>query len=225
MSTIDDAVADAPVIDDPAAQGWKLDGQGRWSVPARGKRGNVYRRGNETPDEAHARAELEASKDRPPKGKRDKVPTGAKPPAPTQVSLKDLEFVLAEGLKSPAMLCAMVGDEWPAEHFTRHGPVLARNLVKASETNPWLREKLEAATRGEDWLFKFMGAAGVAGALMLYAAPPAIYYLNPKFIPREADQMLGIPQRKGEPDPNRRHADPAAPPSGTPDQNPVGASV
>lgn len=198
-----------PGPSDPAANGWRKDKQGRWFTPARGRSGVVYRQGNETTDEAHAR-DAKGPKDKRPKSK----PKAPKPPAPTQTSLKELEFMLAEGLKSPAMICAAFGDEWPAEHFTTHGPVLARNLVKASEHNPWLRAKLEAAMTGEDFMVKFITAAGVAGALFLYAIPPVIYYVDPKFISPAAREMLGgIPTRRPPEAPDAPPAPPAAAPA------------
>lgn len=212
------ALADAPLTElldatlprDPTdadleAQGWRKDGQGRWSTspkPGIGKKGNVYRRGNETPEEARERDATEAGKDKPPKPRKQTVKPGAKPPAPTKTDLKELEYQLAEALKAPAMICMMVGDEWPAAHFTTHGPIFARKLVRASETNPWLRAKLEKLAAGDEMLVNLVNALGLSGALLLYAAPPAIYYLNPKFIPREADEMLGIPGRKADETPD-----------------------
>lgn len=175
-------------IDDPAAQGWRRDKQGRWYAPARGRSGVVYRTGNQTVEEAHAE-DAKGPRDTPPKSKK-KAP---KPPAPTQASLKELEFMLAEGLKSPAMICAAIGDEWPAEHFTMHGPVLARNLVKAAEHNPWLRAKLEAAMTGEDFMIRLISTFGIASALFMYSVPVVLYYTgagNPA-----ARDMFGVPDR------------------------------
>lgn len=176
---------------DPRAQGWKQDVRGRWITPARGRSGMVYRQGNETIEEALAR-DKKGPKDKRPKSKPKTAP---KPPAPTQESLKELEFLLAEGLKSLAVPCAMLGDSWPADHFTLHGPILARNLVEASKHNPWLRSKLEAAVRGEDFMVKVITTLGIGGALCMYAVPPILYYL-PGVAPKEARELFDVPDRR-----------------------------
>jgi hypothetical protein len=174
----------------PTEEPWRVDGQGRSYVPARGRSGLVYRQGNETLQEALAR-DAKGPQDRKPKKKAKKAP-----PAPTQTSLKELEFALAEGLSAPAMIAAGYGDEWGANHFTVQGPKLARNLVKASEHNPWLRAKLEAAMLGEDYMIMLITTMGVAGAVFGYAIPPLIYYLNPSFVSEKTREMFDIPPRE-----------------------------
>lgn len=174
---------------DARDEGWKKNKHGKLYVTARGRPGTLFREGSESVEEAYARD------DRGPRDKRPKPRPRGKPPAPTSVSLKELEWELAEGLKAPAMLCAAFGDEWPANHLTREGPLLARNLVKAAEHNPWLRAKLEAATRGEDIMVRLITAMGLAGALFAYAVPVALYYTNPGFVPKEARTMFGVPDR------------------------------
>lgn len=177
----------------PADQGWRLHKNGRWFSPARGKPGFVYRQGTETIEEAHARA-AKSSKDTPPKGRA--APKVPKAPAPTQVTLKELEFMLIEALSAPSMVAAMQGDEWAANHFTSSAIPLARNLTKAAEHNPWLRSKLEAVMAGDVLLIRVMTLFPVAAALIAYAVPPVIYYLDPPFIPGEAREMFRVPKRE-----------------------------
>lgn len=210
---------------EPAANGqagateeaWLRDGRGRRYIkhPEQGR--VVFRRGEETIDEALARDAVA-----PPRG--DKRPRAKSrrpkmPAAPTKVDLKELEKMLAEALTAPAMACAMYGDEWAANHFTVQGPYLARNLVLASETNPWLRRKLEAAATGQDAAVAAIAMLGVAGALFAYAAPPIVHFLNLP-VPDRARVMFNMPPpRDREPEPKRAEGPaPAAPAA-----EPVGA--
>lgn len=190
--------ADAPAAaGGPAEDGWRFsDKQQKWYVPRKGRPGIIYREGNESIDEARARDEKGPRDTRPKsKSKAGKGPKIPKAPAPTQVSLKELEFALAEALQSPAMICAATGDGWAADHFTTQGPTLARNLVKAAEHNPWLRAKLEATLAGEEFLIKVMTLMPVGAALIGYALPPVIYFLNPPFVPPQAREMFQVPDR------------------------------
>jgi hypothetical protein len=176
----------------PPVEGeWLRDGRGRLYVKRPGGGGAVFRRGDETIAEAVQRdaQPRPAGKDRRPraKSKRPKLP-----PAPTGVDLKELEKMLTEALQAPAMPCAMYGDEWAANHFTTQGPYLARNLVLASEHNPWLRRKLEAAATGQDGAVAMLAMVGVAGALFGYAVPPVVWWLNLP-VPDRARKMFGIP--------------------------------
>jgi hypothetical protein len=183
----------SPAGPGPGADGWSTDRQGRSYAPAKGRSGVVYRRGNETPSEAQARDAKAQAKDKPPK--RKKAPTVAKAPAPTTTDLKELEFLVCEALKSPAMIPLALGDEWPANHMLQQAPVFARNLTKASEHNPWLRARLQAMTTGEDFLIKLITTGAVAGAAFMYAVPVLLYYVRPDFVPEPAIEMLGIPDR------------------------------
>lgn len=180
----------ASPVDDPAAQGWRRDKQQRWFTPAKGRSGVVYRQGTETLEEAHAR-DAKGPKDRKPKAK-PKVP---KAPAPTQVSLKELEFALTEALSAPSMIGAMQGEEYIANHFVQQAPILARNLVKAAEHNPWLRSKLEATMSGDVFLMRIMTLFPVAAAAVAYTLPPIIYYFDPPFISEPAREMFQVPKR------------------------------
>ena len=112
------------------------------------------------------------------------------------------------------MPCAMFGDEWAAEHFTNSGPYLARNLILASEHNPWLRKKLEEASTGQDAMMMMISLVGVAGALFAYAVPPVIWWFNLP-APRKTREMFGIPDRR----------EPTPPPPYAADQPPSGADA
>lgn len=192
------ALADPPAVDtpaeppDPGAEGWSKDKQGRYYVPARGRSGVVYRKGNETVDEAHLR-DSKGPKDKRPKSSKPK--TAPKAPAPTSVSLQELEFAIKEALSTPAMIAAMQGDEWAADHFTTQAPALARNLTKAAEHNPWLRAKLEAAMSGDMFLMKIATLMPVFSAAVAYLIPPIIYYFDPGFLPPQAREMFRVPDR------------------------------
>jgi hypothetical protein len=180
----------------PPEDGWQRDGRGRRYVqrPA-GAKGVVFRRGDETIAEALARdasTEPPKGKDRRPRPRSKRPPL---PPPPQHVDLKELEKLLTEALKAPAMPCAMFGDEWAADHFVTHAPNVARNLVLAAEHNPWLARKLTELASGQDAAVKLLGMAGVAGALFAYAVPPIIYFLNLP-VPPKGREMLGIPARQ-----------------------------
>lgn len=184
------ATVDPQAANGQAGEEWLRDGRGRAYVkhPEQGR--VVFRRGEETIADALARdAAAPPRGDKRPraKSKRPKMP-----PAPSKVDLKDLERMLAEALTAPAMACAMYGDEWAANHFTTQGPYLARNLVLASESNPWLRRKLEAAATGQDAAVAAIAMLGVAGALFGYAVPPIVHFLNLP-VPDRARDMFGIP--------------------------------
>lgn len=178
---------------------WKRDRQGREYVKAEGRQGIVFRQGEETVDQARARdaeARASSSKDRRPRrrgGPAKKTPP--KPPAPTKVELKELEKVIAEALRAPAMLAAAAGDEWSAEHFTKSGPYLARNLISAAEHNPWLRLKLEAIATAGELPMQLVALMSISGALVLYVVPPVIWWLNLP-VPDRTRAMFDIPPRR-----------------------------
>ena len=185
----------APLEQEPeSGAGWQRDKQDREYIPARGRKGIIYRKGEESVQEALTRDE-----------KRDQRPrkskTAKKPPPPQKVDLRELEAILAEGLRSPAMMCAAFGDQWAADHFTNQGPLLARNLVAAAEHNQWLRKKLESYASGGDMMMNVLAMVGVGGALVGYAVPPVVYWLNLP-VPDKAREMFGIPPRR-EPQPDQ----------------------
>lgn len=197
MPVTDDPELDAITPPAPADNGagageqWRTDSRGREYIPARDRRGNLYRVGKESIAEALARDAAPAKDQRP----RRKSKPPKKPPAPAKADLKELEKMLVEAFTSPSFVCATFGDEWGADHFTRQGPVLARNLIVASEHNPWLRRKLEEMAVGGELPIMLISMIGVAGALIGYAAPPLIYWLNLP-VPDRARAMYGIPDRK-----------------------------
>lgn len=186
-----------PVVPPPATNGatagdvWRIDKQGREYIPRpAGKSGIIYRQGDETIDQGRER-DAKPKDERP--RRRTKRPK--MPPAPSKIDLKELEKALTEALKSPAIVCSMYGDEWAADHFTNSGPYLARNLIMASEHNPWLRRKLEDAATGQDAAMKLISLVGVGGALAAYAIPPVVYFLNLP-APDKMRRMWGIPDRR-----------------------------
>ncbi|HET7047881.1 MAG TPA: hypothetical protein VFI54_06375 [Solirubrobacteraceae bacterium] len=194
----------------PAAEegGWRRDKAGKEYIPRQSGRGINYRQGEETVEQAQAR-DLAAGKDRderPSRARKGKA-SARKPPPPQKADLKELEPVLAEALTSPAMICAAFGDEWAANHFVNQGPLLARNLVVSAQHNPWLRKKLEKAASGEEMTMQLMSMVGVAGALVGYAIPPLVWWLNLP-LPNDARKLFNIPDR-------REHAPSPPPPPET----------
>jgi hypothetical protein len=189
--------------DAPPPRQWQQMKDGRDYVPrpmipgARRGSGIIFRQDGETVEQALARdAARETAKqqgaDRRPKPKSKRPPM---PEAPKAVDLKELERTIAEALKAPAIVCATFGDEWAANHFTASGPYLARNLIVASEHNPWLRKKLEEAATGQDAMMIVVSLVGVGGALFSYAIPPIIWWFNLP-VSDQARQMFGIPARR-----------------------------
>lgn len=167
---------------------WKRDRQDREYISAVGRRGIIYRQGDETVEQALANDAL-------PKDKRPKRKSTPKlKPPPKQTDLRELEQMLAEAFKAPAYPAAAFGDEWAANHFTEAGPYLARNLVLAAEHNPWLRAKLENAASGGDMMVQLLAMAGLMGAFAQYLVPPLVWWLNLP-IPERGRVMLGIPDR------------------------------
>jgi hypothetical protein len=155
----------------------------------------IYRHGEETVEQARERDRLEDAAgvgDKRPK-RKSKAPK--MPPAPRGIDIKEIEATMAEALKAPALLCATFGDEWASDHFTTAGPYLARNLVIASEHNPWLRKKLEEAAAGQDAMVKVMALVGVGGAVFMYIVPPVIWWFNLP-APQKTRELFGIPERR-----------------------------
>lgn len=199
----------------------------------RGRSGVIYRQGEETPEQALQRDSSRGDGERP--RKKATPPKVKKPPAPTKVDLKKIEHELAEGLKMPGMMCAALplgdGSAWGLNHFTKQGlggaDYLARNLVAASEYNPWLREQLEKAVSGEALAVKLITSMSLAAAVFAYAAPPLIYFLNLPF-PDIGRDLLEIPPRRTQPIPLDFDAGPETTPAAEPAEpaeSPAGAAV
>lgn len=191
----DDGPREIPI--DDGDSGWQRDKSGKEYVKAVGRRGIVYRQGQETVADAHERDAQPRPQGRPQRKTKPKMP----PPPPPKADLRLLEQQLAEALKAPAMPAAMFGDEWAANHFVTNAPLLARNLVLASETNPWLRRKLENAATGGDMMMQIVSLVGLGGAFVMYLAPPIVWWLNVP-LPDKGRELLGIPERPSDDGPN-----------------------
>lgn len=175
-------MSDAPVDQAPApeAAGWRQTKNGKDYVPRPGGEGGIiYRRGEETVEQALDRDA------RQPKKKSPKASGGKarKPIAPTEIDLRQLERAIEEMLATPGALLAMRGDVWGAQHFERQAPVLARNLVVCAEHNPALRAKLVALMVGEGPLVNVLLYGHLAAAALAYLIPPIVHYLNPPVFP------------------------------------------
>jgi hypothetical protein len=193
----------------PPTEAWKVGKTGKEYIGrADGRQGVIWRVDTETIEQARER-DTQSARDKRPK-RKSRAPK--LPDPPRKVDLKELEATLAEALKAPALLCASFGDEWAAEHFTASGPYLARNLILASEHNPWLRKRLEEAATGQDAMMKVVSLVGVGGACFAYAIPPIIYWFNLP-APKKTRDMFGIPERRiREPEYAADHTPPPAPP-------------
>jgi hypothetical protein len=182
-------------LDDPAAaaelNGWRANRAGRLYIPRPDGIGQIYRRGEESVAEAFAR-DAKPKDERPRKSK-----TPPRKPPPAKADLRELEQLLSEAFRSPAVACAAFGDEWSADHFTNQGPALARNLVLSAEHNPWLRRKLEDAASGGDMAMQLVSLLGVAGALASYMLPPLIWWFG-LGVPDKAREMFGIPKDRAD---------------------------
>lgn len=188
---------------------WKVDKAGNQYIGAVGRKGVIRRRGDESIADALARDQR--PKDKAPKAKATK--TAPIPDKPKDVDLRELEEALVGALRSPAMVAGLAGDEWLANHFTIQAPALARNLVVASESNPWLRRQLEGMAAGGNSAMMIVSLLGLAGAFAAYLAPPIIYLFNLP-VPDRARAMFAIPARDPQPVPEpefpRAVPDPAA---------------
>ena len=179
------------VLDEPAAAAmegapeWKVDKLGReYTNRPPGRSGVILRQGEETIDQARERDAKGPAK------KAPKRKTERKPPAPTEISMKELEHQLRQALEAPAYLAAMREDAWGVQHFQQQAPRLARNMVACAEGNEWFRAKLIAAMAGEGVLVNVMMFASLGAAAFAYVIPPIVHYLNPPFIPDRAGELI-----------------------------------
>lgn len=165
-----------PPPEEPVGDDWKLNKAGKQYVNAPHRTGYILRRGEESIAEAIARDQR--PKDQMPKAKKGKAKPPTMPDRPDDVDLRTVEEILAEAFRSPAMVAAMLNDEYLANHFTQHGPHLARNLVKNAEVNPWLRIQLEKMAAGGTAAVTLFSLMGLAGALLMYIGPPVVYIFD-----------------------------------------------
>lgn len=167
--------ADPPPEPEPPPE-WKLNKAGKQYVNAPHRTGYILRRGEESIAEAIARDAR--PKDQMPKAKKGKVKAPTMPDRPDDVDLRAVEEILAEAFRSPAMVAAMLNDGYLADHFTVHGPHLARNLVKNAEVNPWLRLQLEKMAAGGTAAVTLFSLMGLGGAILAYIGPPVVYIFD-----------------------------------------------
>lgn len=115
--------------------------------------------------------------------------------------------VLREVFAAPAIPYSVLGHPYPAEHVARTGPDLADNLVRFSETNEWLRSKLEAIASGDSAAGVLMATAMLTMSAVTYIVPQLAYFgiLKPELAVR-----VGAPPIPG------RDTAPAPPPPAEP---------
>lgn len=183
-----------------AADGWERDGRGRAYVkapeghPAAKKGGNVYRRGEETVDQALERAGRPDADKKPPKPRAKKLPKRET----NEPDLKMVEEALGQIFQAPGQVAGMMlQDQWLYMHFRLRGPELARALVNAAEHNPWLRKKLLELAAGGAAAMQLQAIVLLAMAAGAYVVPPLAYMLGWEINPIIQAAVLGgpIPQR------------------------------
>ena len=175
--------------------GWRKDKAGRDFITIPGRRGPLYRRGEETIRDRLERDSRPKDEKPKPGGKRRRPKLPDTPDKPRNEDLRELEAALAEAFRSPSMIAGLAGDLYLANHFAMWGPRLARNLVVTSEHNPWLRRQLETMASGGAVSMTVITLIGLAGAVLCYTAPPIIYLFNLP-APDMARQMFSIPERR-----------------------------
>lgn len=222
--TLSQETETAPAADPAGAglspdEGWQLAKNGRQFASNPGGGWPVWRRGNESVQEALTRAAADKP-DKPPRSKRRRAEqakaSGAKPAVSRDQLTREIQEACAGILTAPAIGCAMFGDEWGANHFQVQGERFAANLARSSEHNPWLRSKLEKLTEGELAIVAVLTSVSLAAGAVGYIMPPLIKYLDLP-VPERARFMLGVPLSpiyagaalEAEPDPG---ADPGAVP-------------
>lgn len=191
---------------------WRTANDGRLFVPAVGRAGIVFRRGDtETVAEAYARDAAKVAEKgapsvggRPTQGAGKKRPDprpNVKPPKdgvklPTSVGDPELVAMLAQLLSMPAIPAKMVLDcDYCAHHFASQGPQTAIELVKLSKDHPDLRKMLER------WYFAFDSFTW-GSVLVTYAIKPVLHHLAPAPVLAGVGPLMGIPPR-GTPAPHQ----------------------
>lgn len=192
-------VAPGPGSETPAstpapADGWRRDKGGREYAPAAGRSGVIYRRGQETVEEALARDSRPDKDRKPPRRRKPKLP----PKEKSAQELQELEHALAKAFSAPGDIADAFGDEFLAAHFRVRGPLLARVLVNAAQQNPWLRRKLEQLTDGGAAAMQAQALLALAITTAGYVLPPVVYLTGKQeLVPGPVMFLIGgeIPQR------------------------------
>lgn len=199
MSVLEEEIIAPTSSEPPPVQfdsSWLIDGRGRAYIKHPESNQPVYRRGEETPDEAIIRVNRPDSDG----GKKRNVKPKAKamPKNKAPVDLKPLEEALAQAFTMPGDIAgAMLGDEFLLAHFRARGPYLARCLLNASEQNPWLRKKLEELAAGGSAAMQLQAIIMLALATVQYTVPPILYLTGKEVPPVVQMALLGgvVPQR------------------------------
>lgn len=201
-------MADDPILIDPVvppgppadpgngaipAEEWQRSKDGRFEYVSRtsGKPGIIRRQGKETIDEARARDTATTEK----RPRRQKVRPPKMGEAPKALDSKELEASLTMALKAPgALAMTLAKDDWLPEHFNVTAPALSRQVILASEHNPWLRRRIEEAATGQDAMWAVISLIGMGTALFAYAVPPVVYLFNLP-VPPSARARWGMPDK------------------------------
>lgn len=144
--------------------------------------------GQAIPDSANPFIPKPPAGDKPPRGNSQANP--ANPPSPKRrakrkagaVTDAKIREALAELLTAPAVPYSMFRMDWAAQHVIQTGPEFADSLVAYSKTNEWLRDKLEALTRGDNVMGVMIAVFALATASANYIVPLLAYH---GLIPRE----------------------------------------
>lgn len=192
--TIDPVEPPAPPADNGAAGEewqWSKDRSFQYVGRTTGKPGIIRRQGDESIEEARAR-DAAGTEKRPRRQKRDK-PKLAEPPK--RLDSRELEASLTMALKAPgALAMTLAQDEWLPEHFNLTAPALSRQVILASEHNPWLRRRIEEAATGQDAMWAVISLIGMGTAIFSYAVPPIVYLFNLP-VPPSARARWGMPDK------------------------------
>ena len=172
-----------------APAGWQKDGRGRMYVKPPGGGNVVFRRDEETVEQALERASRPDA-DKPPKPRKKKLPKSET----NEADLKTVEAALAQVFMAPGQVAgALLRDQWLLLHFQARGPELARALTNAAEHNPWLRKKLLELASGGAAAMQLQAIVLLALAAAGYAVPPLAYLLGWDISPVIQMAVLGGP--------------------------------
>lgn len=199
---------------------WEYDGRKRAFLRPPGGGNVVFRRGDETPEEALDRASRPDSDKKPPKPRAKKLPKQQT----NEQDLKTLEVAIAQVLMAPGQVAgALLQDEWLLLHFQARSPELARALINAAEQNPWLRKKLLELASGGAAAMQLQAIVILALATGAYAVPPLAYLLGWEIHPVIQVSVLGGPiPRRNRPAPVAQPVQHVPPANVTPPANEYG---